>query len=1310
MSFAKRSVSTAQQASCDASQNGFASNGFASLRKAALGLAPLALIAALGVSGCGSGGYPSGGVMSLSETSIVLDAGQSMDIAATTAGNVDVAWSFVGSACSASACGSLSATRGPQTSFTAPAGIATSITFNIAASVPGTKNQQTVLVTVNPDPKVGGELPDGMVGVNYSTKIAASGGTTATTLSIASGALPAGLSFSPSTGLISGTPATAGTFTFGVQLKDSSMVPLTVTASETITIATSQLAITSSLPGGTVGTPYSSTITASGGNAPYKCSISGALPQGLSLNGCILSGTPVVAGSFAPVVTVTDASSPAHSASATQTVVISGGPLTLATSPLPGGTVGIVYNATIGVSGGIAPYSCSITAGTLPAGLTLSACVISGTPTAAGTSPLTVKITDSSKPAQTISGSKSITIAPAALALSGMLPNGTIGVPYSSTLSASGGTAPYTCSITGTLPAGLILHGCVVSGTPTIAGSFTVTVKITDAGIPAQSVSASETIVINHDPLSLTASPLPNGFVLIPYVATIGIDGGTAPYTCAITAGKLPAGLNLNGCIVTGLPITSGSSTFTVKVTDSSKPALTISGLESITIDAATLTITDQLPGGTAGVPYSSIITATGGTSPYACSITGTLPAGLHLNGCTVSGTPTTPGPSIVTITVTDSSKPKKSGSSLQTIVIAPSSSLSLTANLPPATIGTAYSYTLLPTGGTPTYSFAISEGSLPPGLTLLSNGVISGTPTTPGATSFTVTVTDSASPSASVSVMVTLLVRYAHTAHDAELTGPYAFLFQGYDDVLAGVLAYKTASVGSFTADGSGGINSGELDANHQSSDPDDTTIASQLFLGTYAINADHRGLITITTLNDNGTTDKTTTYAVSLKAPVAPATASTHASVIEFDDDQLVGTKGSGTLLAQTPSQFSNALNGSFAFGLSGDTPCLISCTVGVASGPVAAVGQFTTNGSGTLTSGVSDVNVATVNLANAPLTGSYEPADSNGRIQLEMTNTSISDGLYPTNFAVYAVNANEVFIMSTDKHSAYDLLAGTAQLQSSTSFTDAAMNGPIVGYENAQMNPGLLGTTLQGVLNLSSATVFRASGDGSGTCNTTNVDSGGLTSLVGSLTSLGNTNQNNLLGALLGSYGATGKSACAVSSNGRGKLDYPNHPSLVSLLLQVLGLPAGPPSARVFYLTSPGTGYFLETGYAGLGQFEAQSGAPFTLATLKGTFVDQGVPASSLAGINQSGYLTADGDGNLTYTEDENIGIGTLNVLDLGVSGSTTYGLLDSNANVAPSAAGRYVLADTTTVIYEISPGRFVMVDTNPTTTSPSISLLY
>jgi hypothetical protein len=1149
-------------------------------------------------------------------------------------------------------------------------------------------------------------LPNGTVGIAYSSTITATGGTSPYACSI-TGALPAGLTLTGCT--VSGTPTASGSSLITVKVTDSGSPAQNVSAAETIVIAPAALTITNTLPGGTVGVAYSASITASDGTAPYSCSITGTLPAGLTLTGCTVSGTPTTAGSSPITVKVTDSGSPAQNASHAETIVIA--PATLAiTGTLPNGTVGVPYSATITASGGTTPYTCSIV-GALPAGLTLSGCTVSGTPTTNGSSPVTVKVTDSGNPAQTASAGETIVINPAPLTINGTLPNGTVGAPYSTTIGASGGTAPYTCSITGTLPAGLILTGCTISGTPTTAGSSTITVTVTDSGNPAQSVSATQTITVNPAPLSLTNSTLPDGTVGVPYSATIGVNGGTSPYNCTITAGTLPAGLTITACTVSGTPTAAGSSTVTVKVTDSGNPAQTISGPETIVIDPAALTLTNTLPNGTVGVAYSATIGASGGTSPYSCSITaGTLPAGLTLTACTVSGTPTTAGTNNVTVMVTDSGSPAKNVSGNETIVIHPSGTLSLTATLPVATVGVPYTYTLQATGGTPPYTYSLTAGSLPPGITLNSDGTISGTPTAPGASSFTATVTDSATTPATASVPLVLLVQYASTPYDGELTGPYAFLFQGYDDVVAGVLAYQTATVGSFTANGTGGINLGELDANHQSSNPSGTTIESQNFLGTYQVNSDSRGLITITTLNADGTTDRTFTYAISLKAPVLPATVSTQGSLIEFDNNELVGTKGSGQLLAQTTSAFTAGLSGNYAFGLSGDTPCLISCTLGVASGPVATVGMFTANGSGKLSTGTADTNIASVNFALAPVTGSYQTADQNGRLELEMTNTSITDGLYPTDYAVYIVSANEAFVMSTDKHSSYVLLAGTAQLQTESSFSNASMNGPFVGYENAQSNPGLLGTTLENVLNFSSATIFRTSGDGTGTCNTTNVDSGGLTSLVDSLTGLSNSNKSNLIEALLGSYSATGTSSCTVVSDGRAVFDYPNHSNLISILLGLLGLPSGPPSARVVYLVAPDRGYFLETGYAGLGQIEPQTGAPFSLATLDGTYVESTIPASSLASINTSGYFIANGSGSATYTLDENVGVGTINVLQLGTTTTTTYSLSDSNSNVTPATAGRYVLADGTTAIYAISPDRFVVVDTNPLTTSPGVSLLY
>jgi hypothetical protein len=1168
-------------------------------------------------------------------------------------------------------------------------------------------------ITISPAPPTLtlATVPGATVGVPYSATIGVSGGTAPYACSQVGGTLPTGLNLSASC-VVSGTPTTAGTSTAQVKATDTSSPVETVTGPESITVSPAPLTLTlATLPGATVGVPYSATVGVSGGTAPYACSqVSGTLPAGLSLSaGCVVSGTPTIAGTSTVQVKATDTSSPVETVTGPESITVSPAPLTLTLATLPGATVGVPYSATVGVSGGTAPYACSQAGGTLPAGLSLSAgCVVSGTPTTAGTSTVQVKATDTSSPVETVTGPESITVSPAPLILTlSNLPNATVGTPYTATIGVSGGTPPYSCSIVaGTLPAGLTLGaGCVVSGTPTVAETITLSVKATDTSSPVETTTGPVGLTVLAAPPTLTITSPPNATVNVPYSGTIGVTGGQAPYTCSLTAGTLPAGLSLSAsCVITGTPTTAGSTTITVKATDSSTPAATATGPVTVTVLPATATLTlSSPPNATVSVPYTGTIGVAGGTAPYNCTlVSGTLPAGLSLGAaCVVSGTPTVAGTSTVTIHATDSATPTANTvTGPVSITVSPIPTLSLTGSLPNATLGLPYTQTLVATGGIKPYTYSLTAGSLPPGLSLSSTGTISGTPTAVGATSFTVTVTDTETTPQTASLPLVLLVVYPTTASDSELIGPYAFLFQGYDDVLAGLLAYQTATIGSLTADGTGVISDGELDANHQSSNPSGNTISSQQFLGTYTLGTTNRGYMTITRLNADGTTGGSSTYAITAKAPVTPATVATQVDMIEFDDDALQGTRGSGTMLAQQPVAFGAGLQGSYAFGLSGDTPCLPSCTLGIIAGPAAAVGQFTTDGTSLISSGTSDANIATTKYADALLSGSYGAADGNGRLSLTMDTAGTPSGVYPTDYAVYLVNANQAFVMSIDKHSSYLLLAGTAQLQTQASFSNASMSGAIIGYENAQSNPGLLGVTLGDVLNLSTSTIFRATGNAAGQCTFTNVDVAGLTGLVNGLTGLGLS--AIIQNALLGTYQSTGTSTCTVASNGRGVLNYPKPDALLSNLLLLLGLSTAPPAPREFYLISPDSGYFLETGYAGLGRFEPQSGNPFSLGSLDGTYVYASLPAGSLASINTSGILVADGAGHATTTADLNVGVGTINVLQTDVTSTSTYHLTDATA-------GRFVLG-TTIVLYEIAPGRFVLVDTNVLTTSPTISLLY
>jgi hypothetical protein len=164
-----------------------------------------------------------------------------------------------------------------------------------------------------------------------------------------------------------------------------------------------------------------------------------------------------------------------------------GGTTTLTLSPatLPNGTVGSAYTSTtITATGGTAPYTFTMSAGSLPAGLTLSSGgVLSGTPTTAATSSFTITASDGAGDAGsksysvTVSPANNLTLSPATLA------NGTVSTAYTQTITASGGTGPYTFTKSaGTLPTGLTLSsGGVLSGTPTTAATYNFTVKAADS-------------------------------------------------------------------------------------------------------------------------------------------------------------------------------------------------------------------------------------------------------------------------------------------------------------------------------------------------------------------------------------------------------------------------------------------------------------------------------------------------------------------------------------------------------------------------------------------------------------------------------------------------------------------------------------------------------------------------------------------------------------------------------------------------------------------------------------------------------------
>ena len=560
--------------------------------------------------------------------------------------------------------------------------------------------------------------------------------------------------------------------------------------------------------------------------------------------------------------------------------------------------------------------------------------------------------------------------------------------------------------------------GATYNAPGSVSSAMNVSVKATSV---AKNTAFASAMVLVNPPPAISTTSLPGGIVGTSYNTTLHASGGTGALLWSITGGNLPAGFFLNATtgVIFGTPASSGTSTFTVQVTDSAPVPMSASHQFSIIVVNHLIITTTLLPTGTVNLAYSATLAVNGGTGPFSWSITaGNLPAELSLNASTgvISGSPTTSEKSTFTVQVADSST--QTATQQLSITIEPPLTITTTA-LADGTVNLPYNATVEAAYATLPVTWSISSNTLPTGLYMdASSGNISGTPTVAGTTSFTVMVTDSSMPPQTTTQPFSITIN-GSGANNTELSGRYAFLLSGYD-----THGNRVGVAGSFVADGAGAITGGVEDVNDTGAAPQSSlTIIS----GTYAVGADNRGVITFT--NSAGST-----YTMAIALGNLTGGTAEKGSAVEFDSS---GYLMSGVIEWQDSTAFLKAaVAGAYAFGFTGSD---------MAGSRLAVTGQFTADGSGGITGGVFDADDSGTLTANGAIgnAGTYTVDTTTGRC------TATLDGISPapSDYVFYIVSTSKLLAISLDTASASGLVTGEIDAQTGGPYSNTSLNATVV-----------------------------------------------------------------------------------------------------------------------------------------------------------------------------------------------------------------------------------------------------------------------
>jgi hypothetical protein len=871
-------------------------------------------------------------------------------------------------------------------------------------------------------------------------------------------------------------------------------------------------------------------------------------------------------------------------------------------------------------------------------------------PTVTVQTAVTVTATALNTPSQT--ATVTITVNPSPAITTTMLPGGMVGTAYSATLAATGGSAPLKWSIpAASLPPGITLNSTTgaLTGTPTAYGTFNFSATIADSATVPVTMSQAYSITILPMVPTVTTTSLPNAVAGVAYnqqLMSLGGNGSTPVWT--LVSGTLPAQLTLSaGGVISGTPTNaSAGATYNITVTVTIGTQTSAPAALSLTVPALPAVTTTSLPNGNIGAAYSQQLNYSGGASTTVtwAIVSGSLPpsSGLTLSPSgVISGTPatqTTYSFSVAVTVGTQTSAPQALTLVVNNIVVTSAANASGEVGLP-------FSFNLTGRGGSPPYTWSLATGSanLPAGLTLnAATGAITGSPTSAAGSPFsgiTVKATDTIGGTATLAM--TFAISGARgTVNNSELNGQYAFLLSGFD-----AKGNPLAVGGKFSVDGNGNLLGGVMDTNGTGLTA--PVANASLSATTYAVGADNRGKLTLTTAGGTGT------YTIALNNISSGVAGGGY--ITETDSS---GQTLSGTLALQTPAAFntSSIANG-FAFGIDGfaanDTATQLvhrgdigEIQFSGAGGIVSA--EYLSTGSGSLTPIV-------------PTSGSISIA-SNGRGTFSLT---LPSGGGTVDFWAYVVNSGKLLLLSSDAAgngaSAKDLLYGQALQQTivTGNFNAASLSGiSVVRTEK-------LGVTNAGAY-YPDAQVGLYTFNGTGKVSLASDENAG-----GTITS----------DALAGTYSVAvnGRVTAALSSGLGGCTD--------CLSLQTY-----------FYLVGANQGFVLDFSTPVLsGYFQGQTSTGFTAASLSGTYAAGSLEPLARASAYASAALNSTGTGTVTGTEDENVN-GTVTP-DVAVSDTYTVGATGRVA-VTPASGGA-------SAIYIISPTKALQIDLS--SSSPTVQEL-